>query len=242
MTKYVILGLAVALLSCKTVTVNHSNFTVSDANTEIGSAGLQKNTLFKNDFLTYAFPIIDNKVRVEVVISPFTKTFNKAYQKKVAGDQGKAKINFADSLKFKPEMAVIRILDLRGYVDEINSEANKSIVDFLKNTENARLVTGIATTLSLENIAKIRQADSYYLINEQDHKYSLQLFKANKKTDVIDLQQGVIVGYELSKCCWSLNKKSNWYLANIITECHSCEGNTFSKVKEKERNKNLFKM
>ena len=234
--------MSLILISCNTAKIKGKEYKISSVNTEIGSIGFSKLAISKNDFTTHAFPNLDNKLRVEVTITPFNKKFNKLYQKKAIFNQSQAKIQYVDSLDTKPELVTISILDIAGFVSEINNGNNKNVIDFLKNTEKAKVVTSLVTVLSTENIAKIKQADTYYIINNQESKYVLGLFKANKKIETIDLQSGVVLAYELSNCCWTIDSKGKWYLADLTDEHSSCKGKTEPKIKDKETTKSLYRM
>ena len=234
--------LFLTLISCNTIKVKNNNYKTTSATSEIGSIGQSKSSFFNNDFITHAFPELENKIRVDVQVIPFNKKANKLYLKKGKYNQNQSSITYVDSLNTKPELIVINILDIEGYVKELNSDDNKSIISYLKDVKNAKIITRICTTLSLDNIAKIRQADTYYLINSQDNKYTLALYKANKKTESIDLQSGVVLGYRLASCCWSVTDKGKWYLADLVDENSSCNGNTESKIKEKKTTKSLYRM
>jgi len=242
MNRLIIL-LFILLTSCSIINVKNDKYiSSSSSSTEIGSIGFSKSTITKNNFTTRSFPKLENKIRVEVNLIPFNKKLNKEYLKKEKFNQNQAKIKYVDSLETKPELVSITILDITGFICEINSDKNKEIISFLKSTKNSKIVSSIVTTLSSEALSKIKQADTYYLINNQDNKYTLALFKANKKTDVIDLQSGVVLGYQLSKCCWAMNDKGHWYLADLVSENSTCKGSTESKVKVKKTSKSLYKM
>ena len=242
MNKVALLFFLLILSSCNIVKVNDKTFKLSSSTTEIGSIGFSKTIITKNDFFTRSFPKLENKIRVEVNVIPFDKKLNKAYLKNEKFNQHQAKIKYVDSLETKPELVSITILDITGFINEINSDKNKEIISFLKSTKKSKIVTSIVTTLPSESLSKIKQADSYYLINSQDNKYTLALFKANKKTDIIDLQSGVVTGFQLSRCCWAMNDKGHWYLADFVGENAACKGSTESKVKVKKTSKSLYRM
>ena len=229
------------LLGCKSLSIYNKKYIVSNNPSELGSIGIVKTTLMKSNFSARVFPKLENKIRVDVKIIPFTKKTNKIYLQKSKYNQSQTKVQYTDSLANKPEMALLTILDFSGYIKEINSDYNTEVISFLKNSQTAKIVTSIATTLSADSYAKIKEADAYYLINNQDKKYTLVLYKANKKTETIDLNSGVTLSYRLSKCCWAVNK-GRWILSDIEEYCKTCSGNTFSKIKEKEESKSLFKM
>ncbi len=104
------------------------------------------------------------------------------------------------------------------------------------------IVSSIAVNLSTTDIAKIRLADSYYLTNVLDKKYTLTLFKQGKKVESIDLTSGTILGYRLSKFCWAETARGKWYIADMVANNSSCKGTTSTKAKNKKKEENLFKM
>ncbi len=242
MKKYILTLLFAGLISCQTISIKDKTYKVSNATTEIGSIGLSKSWYIKNDFLTKIFPILNEKIRVDVTVIPFDKKSNNIFLKKSKFNQNQEKIKYIDSLEVKPEFVTIDILDISGYISQINSENNTEVIRYLKDVQKAKVITSIATKLSIENISKIKLADTYYLNNIQDKKYTLVLYKSNKKSETIDLQSGVVLGYQLSKCCWAISKKNKWYLSDIVRDCNSCKGSTQVKIKEKKNEKNLYKM
>lgn len=231
------------LNSCKTVTINNSSFKTAKENVEIGSIGHSKSGFFENTFSTTAFPFLNNKIRVSAEIVPFNKKLNKLYSKKIKFNQNQNSIHYVDSLDIKPELCILKILDINGFVNEINSTENKSLSDFLKETQKSKIITSIAVRFSQDELAKIKQADTYYIANSQEKKYILHLYKGGKKTEVIDLQyNSVILGYKLSKCCWSLNTKNQWYLTDLINEYSNCKGASSATIKKEKEIKNLLKL
>lgn len=238
----IITFLSLILISCNTAKIKDKEYKISSTNIEIGSIGFSTSVIGKNDFTIHSFPKLDNKLRVEVSLTPFNKKFNKIYQKKAESNQNQAKIQYVDSLETKPELVTISLLDIAGFVSEINNTHNKEVLEFLKNTEKSKIVTSIVTTLSADNISKIKEADTYYLINNQQSKYVLILFKDNKKVATVDLQSGVVLAHEVSKCCWIIDSKGRWYLAGLVDENSACKGKTEPKVKKKESMKSLYRM
>ena len=150
-------------------------------------------------------------------------------------------IKYTDSLAVKPEYVTLNILDRTGFADEINADYNKNIANYLKDTEKTVIVTGIAIALPAEDIAKIKLADTYYLVNNQEKKYTIALYKAGKRTDFLELQSGTVLGYVLGKFCWAVNDRQQWFVGDIVKDNKSCKGNTVAHIKKKER-MNLFKM
>lgn len=240
MKKLIFLLLIVA--GCQTAKIKKREYLVSESTVELASVGWAK-SLYKldNGFLIHGLPVFENKIRLDVSVMPFNAEMYKTYMQKSATDQSAAKITFNDSLPVKPEYVTVNIMDISAFATELNAPHNRNIFNYLKETEKSVLVTGIATVLPSSDIEKIKQADSYYLMNNPDKKYTVVLFKSGKKTDVIDLGSGITLAHVLSRFCWVLNDRQQWYISDIVQENQSCRGNTRSKVKEKEE-KNLFKM
>jgi hypothetical protein len=210
---------------------------------ELGSIGQSKSRYnLDNDYNIQSLPILENKIRLDIQLVHFDKKTSEVYTEKItsAGQQG-FKINYVDSLHAKPQYALFSIMDAHGFVTEINAPKNKSIATYLTDTKDAVVVTSIALVLPQEKLDRIKVADTYYLVNAQDKKYTIALYKDGKKTDVIDLQQGIVIAYSLSKFCWAVNERDQWYIADIVKDNKSCKGNTRTHVKEKEQ-QNLFKM
>ncbi|NDI98159.1 hypothetical protein GWA97_03635 [Flavobacterium sp. LaA7.5] len=240
--KYLFMLIIVVATGCQTTKINNVKYTVSAATTELGSIG-SSTTLFKldNDFKTHSFPLLKNNIRLDVQVRPFNKNTYKIYTVKAELAQEQQKIQYTDSLPVKPELVTISLLDVKGYINELNSDYNKDIATYLKDTEDAVVVTGLALTLPKEALNKIKTSDAYYLTNSQDKKYTLSLYKTGKKTDEIDLTQGTVIGYTLGKFCWAVNARQKWYIGDIVKDNKSCKGETKEKIKEKEQT-NLFKM
>jgi hypothetical protein len=179
---------------------------------------------------------------VAVEIIPYTKKLNKVFTAKSQFNQNQEKVVYIDSLPTKPEIVTISILDTNGFVNELNTDYNKNVYRIINDLEDLSLVSSIAINLSTADIAKIRAADAFYLTNSLEKKYTIALFKQGKKTESIELSSGTIVGYKLSKFCWSENGKGKWYIADIVANNASCKGKTATKIKNKKREESLFKV
>lgn len=242
MRKLILLFLGVTFASCHTAKIKDEKYEVSGSTAEIGTIGMAKSNVFGSSYSIHAFPKLEKKIRVDVSIVPFDKKLNELYLKKNKYNQQLADMNYVDSVAVKPELVTISIMDKSGYIAELNSPMNKDVTNYLRNVKKAKVITGIAMTLSAENLAKLRSADSYYLANNQNKKYTLALYKSNKPTETIDLQSGTVLAYQLGKCCWLQDDREQWNVADITDNCHSCNGNMRSKVKDKESAKSLFRM
>lgn len=229
-------------LSCQTTKIKNDTYKIAASSPELGAIGQsQKNTKQENSFAVRTLPKLENKIRVTIGIVPFNRKLNKVYKSKAKYNQSQTKVAYIDSLPQKPELVTIKILDINGFINELNALHNEDVFRLITDTENSEIITSIAVSLSVDEITKIRQSDAYYLINSQEKKYTIALYKSGKKTDVINIDTESIVGYQSSKFCWAMNQKRQWYIADIVEGKTGCNGNTKS-VPEHKKNKSLFDM
>jgi hypothetical protein len=196
----------------------------------------------QNDFKVKTLPKLENNIRVSIEIVPFTNRLNKLYLAKEKHNQNLSKVAFIDSLPSKPELVTIRLLDVSGFTKELNADYNTSVLTLISNTPKTAVVTSIAASLSTDDIAKIRQADSYYLSNVQVRKYTISLYKLGKIMETININSETIIGYRSSQFCWGVTGRGQWYIADITEGNNNCEGKTKSRISEKKKTKSLFNM
>ncbi|WP_428231945.1 hypothetical protein [Flavobacterium sp.] len=242
MLKKIVVLIVLICSACQTTKIKNDNYKFSSSVVELGSIGTSKLSYNLNTFETKGLPKLENNIRVEIGVVPYNKKLNKIYKSKAKYNQNQTKVAFIDSLPIKPELVTIKILDVAGLVQEINADYNASLLKLLTDTQGLKIISSLAVSLSNEEIAKIRQADAYYLTNNQYKKYTIALFKSGKKTDNIDINPETIVAYQVSSFCWVKSIKGTWNIADIINEQNSCTGITKSKANEKKSNKDLFDM
>lgn len=238
-----ILLLLLAFSGCQTAKIKNEKYKVSSAVTELGSIGHASTGIdFKNEFSTRTLPKLENKIRLTIEIVPFNKKLSRFYDAKLKYDQSRPEVAYVDSLPVKPELVTVRFLDVAGFVKEINSEYNKEVLGLLSNTANAQVVSGVAISLSNENLAKLRLADGYYLANDFDQKYSISMYKEGKLVESFGIRPEWIVAYQLSSFCWAVDDRGKPYIADLVADKGDCKGSTKNVFSEKEKSNNLFKM
>lgn len=242
MRKIICLFILIISISCQTIKVKENSYKTSNSEIELGALGEAKSIAdLKNNFAITAYPKIEEKIKLEVSIVPFTKKANKIYQSKAKFNQKQSKINYVDSLPVKPEMVSIKILDIVSLVNDLNSSVNAKELAFIKNNERTTILTSVLVVLNIAEIEKLRNADTYYLVQSDVSKHVINLYKQGKKIDTIDLSAATIIGYTVGKFCWFENEKGKWQIGDIVQKGNSCKGNTYRKVKPKKE-KSLYKM
>ena len=242
MKKIIYLLIIISIASCQTIKVKEQSYKTSNSKIELGALGEAKSIGYlKNSFAITAYPIIEEKIKLEVAIMPFTKNTNKIYQSKARFNQKQSAINYVDSLPIKPEMVSIKISDIASLVNDLNSSANTKELNFIKNNERTTLITSVLVVLNNTEIEKLSNADTYYLVQSDIAKHTIALYKQGKKIETIDLSIATIIGYTVGKFCWFENEKGKWQIGDIVQKGNSCKGNTYRKVKPKKE-KSLYKM
>lgn len=243
MKKNIFILLLVVFSACQSTKIKNDRYKISPVSPELGSVGQSKSIFdLQNDFEVRTLPNIENNIRVAIEVVPFSRRLNHFYIAKTKFNQNQSKVTFIDSLPTKPELVTIRLLDVNGFVNELNADYNAPVFRLLFDTRNSKIISSVAVSLSIEEITKIRQADTYYLTNPQDNKYTISLYKLGKKTETITVNPETLVAYRWSEFCWAVSEKGHWYIADMIEEGNSCKGNTKSRIKEKRKSKSLFDM
>lgn len=228
--------------ACQTTKIKNDSYKFSSSVVELGSIGTSKLSYNLNTFEPKALPKLENNIRVEIGVVPYNRKLNKIYKSKAKYNQNQTKVAFIDSLPIKPELVTIKILDIAGLVEEINADYNANLLKLLSDTQNLKIISSLAVSLSTDEIAKIRQSDAFYLTNNQYKKYTIGLFKSGKKTETIDINPETIVAYQVSSFCWTKSARGQWNVADIVNENSKCSGITSHRLHEKNNNQDLFDM
>jgi len=241
MKKYSLMLLLIFFAACQSTKIKNNTYKISDTAPELGSIGQSKiGYKANNEFEVRTLPKLEKNIRIAVEVVPFNRKLYKIYSAKAKYNQDLSKVSYVDSLPKKPELVTIRLLDVVNFLNELNADYNKDVFRFITDTQNSEVVTSLAFCLSIDEIAKIKKADNFYLTTYQDSKYAISLYKLGKKTDILFINSLNIVAYRLSKFCWGVTDRGQWYIADIIEGSSSCKGNTKDKISKKEEQESLF--
>jgi len=242
MKKVVLLVFFSILCSCQSVKVKDTTYSITTSSTELGTLGEAKSTAgLKNQFQITGYPELTEKIKVQIAIVPYTKRINKINIAKAKYNQKQTPITYIDSLPVKPEVVSIKITDLNQLISELNAEKNAPLIGLAQKNERTSLISSVLVNLSPAEIEKIRQADTYYLIQTDVAKYEIALYNQGKKASQIAVLPDTILGYEVSSFCWTETNRGKWQIGDIVIKGMSCKGETFKKVQEKKE-KSLYRM
>lgn len=239
--KICILLLFIVISSCKTVIVNKQTQKIASSALELATIGITKPNLQINNFEVNAIPQLNEKIRVTAKILPFNKATFKAYTK-ASNLQGRQSIvKYVDSLPNKPKYVVLKITDKVLLLNELNSEYNTTVFNYLKTVPTAKIITAISMVFEPSVLNDINQAEELYLTNKKYKKYDLELYKNKKLYKTIELTKGTAFSYKLSSFCWGENSRHQPILVNIVDEHSGCNNNTYNSYQQVEKKKYIIK-
>lgn len=238
-----VLILLIIITGCQTTKIRGEKYKVSRATTELGSIGQARSFYnLDNGFSVNTLPVLENRIRLDVHLLPFSDGLTSVFNAKQGKNDGlQRSMTEKDSLSLKSEFVEFSIMDITGFAAELNAPYNKAAASLIKDNKKISVVSGVAVVLPAEAVALIREADTYYLVNSMDKKYTVSVYSKGKKTGTVDLGSGVTLAYTIGKFCWSPDDRGGWYIADIVKDSRACKGNTSSRIRE-EKQTNLFKM
>lgn len=230
------------LFSCNTVKVKNDSYKITNETVDFLAIGESTTSLNQqNHFESFGFPKLEDKIKLYAEVLPYTKALNKIYVSKKEFYQNQSKSTYADSLEVKPEVLHISIADKVALVTAINSQNNIFLREFIQTTEKASIITDFVLNANKLTLEKIKQADSYYLVQTNDAKYEIALYLNNKKSETLTISSKDVLAYQTNDFCWMENAKGKWIIGDLVDEGTSCNGKTYKKVQHKKE-KSLYRM
>lgn len=229
-----IIILLVILVSCKTVYVKKDQQKAASSNLELATIGENKPNLQINSFEVHAIPKLSQKIRVNATLLEFSKATYRAFKKATKFQGNKNNVKYIDSLVNKPTFVELNIMDKVTLLEVLNKSLNAEIIDYLKYTPKAKIVTTISIVFDLKEQNEINQSDEIYISNSKNKKYNLELYKNKKLVTTIDFSKGTVLSYKLSTFCWAKNNKNGIGIVKIIDNNSKCTINTSKRYQKLE--------
>ncbi len=240
--KKIIVSLLLLLIiaSCKTITNQSKNQKITDSAVELLTIGNSNSKLSTSSFSTDAIPVLKQKIRINASELTFNKTLFKSYDNS-AKLQGKENpLTYIDSIPQKPSYILLKIMDKVTLIEELNSDYNKTVFEYLKSTAYTQLISEISIVFDERTKQAVKNAEEIFIINEKYKKYSLALYKNGEQFEQIELSKGITFSYKLSTFCWAENKRKQGVIVNIVDKGNDCSPNTYDSYQEIEK-KHSFK-
>lgn len=238
---FFILSVFSFFISCS-ILPTKNDFHITQQQVELGLIG-QKYSSFKNTKIEiFGVPKYKNKLKTTIVFKNLDKKSYKKYIKSNKNLYRKSIIKINDSTINKYKIIEISIEDKVSIVNALNSD-NKNIIEYLKKTPKAFLISSIRLISDLGTLNSIQNADSFYLKTDKHKKQWLLLFKNEKEIEKLSLTKNNIFEYKLSHFCWKLTPNRTIVLATILNEKQRCRISTKKNIEKlkKESHYNYFK-
>jgi len=233
--------LLIILTSCKTIVVNKQIQKMASSPLELGTIGKTKFNLQINNFETLAIPEFSKKIRVVAMVLPFNKSIFKSFIKATVLQGKNRDIKYVDSSIIKPSYVQLKITDIVRLIEELNSEHNTSIINYLKVAPNAKIITTVTMVFDTDILNEIKQAEEIYLSTAKYKKYSLELYKNSTLVKTITLSNGTIFSYKVSSFCWKKNDKKLLEIVKLSDDNSKCIKNTNKSCQQLKKKKSNFK-
>ncbi|MFI1772551.1 hypothetical protein [Thalassobellus citreus] len=242
MNKYVVLlNIGLFFVSCKTLSIQNEQQSITTQNLQLGTVGEQKGFVLEQDYNSIALPKYEQPIKIRVHLVPFSKSTFKAYKKAKTFQNGDVILNYIDSVKTKPTFLKIEIADRIAVLNALNNQVNKDVLLFLKNRTQAHLVTSISTVFNQELTEALRHAEEVYLETSGINNYVLKTYKDKKQQRIILFEEGVMFAYQTSNACWKENDAHQLQLVDLVESNDSCPSKASRSAKEKKKKINYNK-
>jgi len=236
-----LLLLSFLMFGCKTISVHQKTQKLTKTNVELGSIGLSNGTVISHSYESIALPTFKKELKLSVQPIPFSKQSFKAFVK--ANEQTKkVALSYSDSLKVKPEYALLQFIDRVAITKALNDSKNAGLRSYLENKEDAKMVTGISVAFSANEIKALKKAAEVFLVQSISKKFSLQLVSLEGKKQTLELTTGVVFAYQTSGFCWKENNKRKLVIADIVNGSEGCPPNTYRKASKAVQEDDYFKL
>ena len=239
---FLLCGVIITVLGCKTVAVNNTQQTVTTQYISLGSIGLDKDFIIQSGFNNTALPNYKEPIKVSIEKVPFTKQTHKAFIKANTLQSYNVSINYIDSLDAKPQFVQIKIVDKVAIINALNDKTNSDIKAYLKYNTSANIVTSISIALNKENMDTVEKSDAVFLIETGFKTYALQIQKANQKPKIIRFNDGAVFAYKSSYFCWQENNKYQLQIVDLVNKCNNCPSKTYRNSARAKKKINYFKL
>lgn len=229
-------------MGCKTIGLDQFSKNSTTQQVSLGSIGLDKDFLLQSHFQNTAIPKYLNPIKLDASIKEFNRhTFNN-FTKAKTHQSAEINLSYVDSISKKPKYIQLEISDTVAAITSFNSKENKAVKDYLENNKYANVITLISMALNEMDLDSIANADAIFSIEENYKTYSLQLYKANKKFDEIQFNQGIIFEYQTSNCCWQENKRHQLDIVDLVKSYNNCPNKTYRYAYRAKKKINYYKL
>lgn len=236
------LVLASFFISCKSIKVNQEFQKKTTQNLQLGTVGEQKEFLLEQDYNHVALPVYNISIKVNISPLKFNKSSYNAFIKAKPSQAKNVTINYIDTLDTKPKYLKIDIADRLAVLNTLNSKTNQDVFQFLKNKDQAQVITSLAVAFNNNQLDALVQADEVFLEVTGVKNYALKVYKDNTLQQTILFSEGVVFAYKTSSCCWKQNDKYQLEIIDLAEGNNKCPNQSFKSANRAKKEINYFKL
>lgn len=207
----------------------------------LGTIGEQKNFVLDLDYNHTALPKYLSPIKVNVSEVKFTKNTFKGYAQSKSLQVKEFALQYVDSIEAKPRFLKLEIADRVAIINSLNNKENKDVNDFLKNKDDAHIITALAVAFDKENFNRLINAEEVHLEMVGVNAYALNIYKNKRMEQIIHFKEGVVFAYKVSYFCWQENEKFQLGIADIVQGNENCPCKTYRSAKRAKKKINYFK-
>lgn len=234
--------IAILVISCNTLKINQEFQKTTTQNLQLGTVGEQKDFILEQDYNHVALPVYNIPIKVNVSPLNFNKSTYNAFTKAKPSQAQNVAVNYIDSLDTKPKYLKIDIADRVAVLNTLNSKLNQDVFQFLKNKDQAHVITSLAVAFNNNQLDVLTQADEVLLEVTGVKNYALKAYKDNKLQQTIMFNEGVVFAYKTSSCCWKQNDKYQLEIIDLAEGNNKCPNQSYNSANRAKKEINYFKL
>jgi len=239
--RLIFICLAVFLASCKTVLVQKEFQKTTTQNIKLGTVGEQKDFILEQDYNHTALPNYQDPIKIQVSLIAFNTSTYKTFTKAKTSQNQSVAINYIDSISNKPKFLKLEIADRVAVLNALNNTENKDVFQFLKNKNDAHIITSVSLVLKENDITAITKANEVFLENSGIKSYALHLYNNKELQQTINFKEGVVFAYQTSNACWKENDKYQLKIIDLVESNDKCPSKTYRASKRAKQKINYYK-
>ena len=230
------------VISCKSIKVNQEYQKTTTQNLQLGTVGEQKDFVLEQDYDHVALPVYNIPIKVSISPSSFNKLTYKAFVKAKTSQTQNVAVNYIDTLDTKPKYLKIDIADRVAVLNILNNKTNQDVFQFLKNKDQAHVITSLAVAFKNKQLDILTQADEVFLEVTGVKNYVLKAYKDNELQQTILFNEGIVFAYKTSSCCWKQNDKYQLEIIDLAEGNNKCPNQSYKSANRAKKEINYFKL
>ncbi|MET1260650.1 hypothetical protein ABV409_14985 [Flagellimonas sp. DF-77] len=226
--RYSIFLLTLVLVSC---TPLRQLKTIDSDLPQLGAVGYFENGMFSKGFRSVGKPRLQHPIRLSLKYRAFTTATYQAYTKVMdtTANQGEVPIGYYH----------LEIEDVIGLRETLNTPSNASLLAYLRDAPEIRMLTAMDFVPSSESSTQFAQAE-YVQLMEIDGGLVLGI-PSDEGLLAVSIRQLQPFDYGTSGFCWKDNGKGRTAIALLRPNGHGCPKGTVKKAYKLEERRNSLK-